>query len=247
MVQVTTRVRVDAFWSKTLGVEAADLHTPGVRVLPNPKEREAWRGIYVLAFEGVNVFAPADLVDWVRSAIHGQEPEALLEAKTWHEAMGDGLRSAWGPVLHYYLDSRDGLDAVAAGRRINPRDADALAGLRGAVNPMEWLVTGFTAQTAMLFGLFEDGRMVAAANLTPGPDAATDVGFVLHPSARGKGYGLQIAATAARQAILMHGVARFRALTTSPSTMAIADRLGFAGYGRNLAAYLSDTPDIVMA
>src|SRR6267142_4671038 len=117
MVHVTTRVRVDAFWSKTLGVDGSDLHAPGVRVLPNPIEREAWRGIYVLAFEGVNVFAPADLVDRVRDAIHGQKPEALLEAKTWHEAMGDALRSAWGPVVHYYLDNRDGLDAVAAGRR----------------------------------------------------------------------------------------------------------------------------------
>jgi hypothetical protein len=247
MVQVTTRVRVDAFWSKTLAVEVSDLHTPGVRVRPNPPEREAWRGIYVLAFEGVNVFAPAGLVDPVRDAIHGQEPEALLEAKTWQQALGDSLRSAWGPVVHYYRDDRDGLAELAGGRRINPGDADALARLRGAVNPMEWLVTGFGAQTSMLFGLFEDERMLAAANLTPGPDAATDVGFVIHPEARGKGYGLRVAATAARQAILMHGVARYRALTTSPSTMAIAHRLGFTEYGRNLAAYLSDTPDVVMA
>jgi hypothetical protein len=247
MVQVTTRVRVDAFWSKTLAVEVEDLHAPGIRVLPNPPEREAWRGIYVLAFEGVNVFAPVDLVGTVSAAIHGQEPEALLEAKTWHDVMGDLLTSAWGPVLHYYLDRRDGLDEVAAGRRINPQDASALATLRGSIPPTEWLVTGFTAQPAMLFGLFEGDRMVAAANLTPGPDAATDVGFVLHPDVRGKGYGLQIAATAARQAIAMHGVARFRALTTSPSTMAIAHRLGFSEYGRNLAAYLKDTPQIVMA
>jgi GNAT superfamily N-acetyltransferase len=238
---------VDAFWSRTLAVEAEDLHTPGVRVLPNPPEREAWRGIYVLAFEGTNVFAPADLVGTVRDAIHGHEPEALLEAKTWQAAMGDALRSAWGPVVHYYLDRRDGLEAVADGRRINPRDADALAVLRGVIPPREWLVTGFTAQTAMLFGLFEAERMVAAANLTPGPDAATDVGFVIHPDERGKGYGLRIAATAAKQAIAMHGVARFRALTTSPSTMAIAGRLGFTEYGRNLAAYLRDTDEVFMA
>ena len=142
-------------------------------------------------------------------------------------------------MKHYYRDQRDGLDEVAGGRRINPRDADALAALRGAVHPLEWVTTGFTAQPAMLFGLFEDEKMVAAANLTPGPDAASDVGFVIHPDARGKGYGLQIAATAARQAIMMHGVARYRALTTSPSTMAIADELGFSEYGRNLAAYLN--------
>ena len=247
MDQVTTRERVDAFWSTTLALNIADLHRPGVAVHPNPPERDAWRGIYVLAFEGAHVFAPADLVDEVGRAIHGQPPDALLEPKTWHEALGDSLASAWGPVVHYYLDRRDQLDEVAAGRRLNPRDAEALTALRGAIPPMEWLLTGFTAQTAMLFGVFEGETLVAAANLTPGPDAATDVGFVIHPSARGKGYGLQVAAVAARQAILIHGIARFRALTVSPSTMAIATRLGFVEYGRNLAAYLKDTPEIVMA
>jgi len=247
MVQVTTRERVDAFWSKTLAMDVSDLHTPGVRVRPNPPERAHWRGIYVLAFEGTTVFAPEDLLDWVHEAIDGQTPEALLEPKTWHEALGDALNSAWGPVKHYYRDHRDGLDEIAGGRRINPRDATALAVLRGAVHPLEWLTTGFTAQPSVLFGLFEDEKMVAAANLTPGPDAASDVGFVIHPDARGKGYGLQIAATAARQAIMMHGVARYRALTTSPSTMAIAERLGFTEYGQNLAAYLKGTAEVVMA
>ena len=83
----------------------------------------------------------------------------------------------------------------------------------------------------MLFGIFEGDGMVAAANLTPGPDAATDVGIVVHPEARGKGYAMQIVAAAARQAILMHGIARFRALTHSPGTLAIAHRLGFQHYG----------------
>ena len=39
----------------------------------------------------------------------------------------------------------------------------------------------------------------------------------------------------------MHGVARYRALTSSPSTMAIADKLGFEEYGRNVVIYLNDS------
>jgi hypothetical protein len=100
----------------------------------------------------------------------------------------------------------------------------------------------------MLFGIFEGETLVAAANLTSGPtakgelseQAATDIGIVIHPAARGRGYGMQITALAAKQAIAMHGVARYRALTVSPSTVAIADRLGFVEYGRNLVAYLND-------
>jgi GNAT superfamily N-acetyltransferase len=247
MVQLTTRERVDAFWSTTLAVDVADLHSPGVRIRANPPSRAEWRGIYVLAYEGATVFVPDDMLDSITAAMGGHSAEELLEPKTWHDELGATVHSAWGPVLHYYLDKRDHLGEFAAGRRLNPNDAQALTSLRAAVHQLEWLTTGFTAQTAMLFGIFEDDKLVAAANLTPGPDAATDVGFVIHPDARGKGYGMQIAATAAKQAIAMHGVARFRALQSSPSTMAIAGRLGFTEYGRNLATYLKDTAKVVVA
>jgi GNAT superfamily N-acetyltransferase len=240
MVEPTTRERVDAFWSTTLGTTVEDLHAPGVRVMPNRLQRESWRGIYIFGFEGATVNVPIDMIESISSAVAGHDAESLLEPKTWHEMLGDQGRSAWGPVKHYYLDRLEGLDQVAAGRRLNPRDAEAIAALRSALPFYEWGVTGFTAQTAMLFGIFEGERLVAAANLTPGPDAATDVGFVIHPDARGRGYGLKIAALAARQAILMHGVARYRAMTSSPSTMAIADKLGFEEYGRNVVVYLND-------
>jgi GNAT superfamily N-acetyltransferase len=81
--------------------------------------------------------------------------------------------------------------------------------------------------------------MLAAANLNAGPDAATDIGLLVHPQVRGRGYGKRIAATAAKQALLMHGVARLRTPLSSAAGRAIADRLGFAEYGRNLAVFLT--------
>ncbi len=239
MVQLTTRERVDAFWCRTLGVEAADLHTPGVRVRANPPDRADWRGVYALGFDkAVCVFAPDDLLDAVTDGVADQEADTVLEASYWQTVLGRGVRIAFGPVVHHYRDDRDGLDDIAAGRRINPRDSEAFAALRGAVPPEEWLAAGFTGMPAMLFAVFNGDQIVAAANLTAGPEAATDVGIVVHPDERGKGFALQVTALAARQAILMHGVARFRALATSASTMSIARKLGFEEYGRNLAVYL---------
>ena len=241
MVQLTTRERVDAFWCRTLGVEAADLHTPGVRVRANPPDRADWRGVYALGFEkAVCVFTPADLLDAVTDGVADQDADTVLEAAHWQTLLGGRVRVAFGPVVHHYRDDRGGLDVVAAGRRINPRDAEAFAALRGAVPPEEWSAAGFTAPPAMLFAIFDGDRIVAAANLTAGPDAATDVGIVVHPDERGKGFAVQVAALAARQALLMHGIARFRALATSSSTMAIAQKLGFEEYGRNLAVYLEE-------
>jgi GNAT superfamily N-acetyltransferase len=242
MVELTTRERVDAFWSSTLGVSVADLHTPGTRVYPNPPQRELWRGIYVLAFDdAVSVFAPTELVDGVSRAIADHERERLVETKTWQALLGDHMQSAYGPILHHYLrDARPlaSISQAAGARRLNPGDSAALAGLRSAVSHAEWTETGFTGQPALLFGIFEGDRLMACANLTPGPDAASDVGIVVHPEARGKGYAMKIVAVAARQAIMMHGIARFRALTDSPGTLAIAHKLGFEHYGTNLAAYL---------
>jgi GNAT superfamily N-acetyltransferase len=239
MVQVTSRERVDAFWSRTLGVDAAHFHAVGVHVFANPPQRATWQGIYVLAFEkSACVFAPPELLETISAVIGDAEIDALVEPETWQKMAELTLRSALGPVVHHYLDDPDGLPELASGRRINPGDTDAIAELRKTVPAQEWAAAGFTDQPAVLFGIFDGDRMMAAANLTSGPDAATDIGIVLRPEARGKGYGVQLAATAARQAIVMHGIARFRILATSQPTMAIAATLGFEAYGRNLTAYL---------
>jgi len=237
-MRLTTRERVDAYWSSTLGLDVADLHIPGTRVRPHGPDRATWRGVYVLSLDKATcVSAPADLLDRV-APVTELDAESALEPDTWHQLLGAAVSATFGPVVHHYRDDREGLDVVA-GRRLNPRDADALAGLHGAISSDEWAAAGFTSQPAMLFGLFEGDRIVAAANLNAGPDAATDIGIVVHPDARGHGYGLAITATAARQALLMHGVARFRALASSESSRAIAEELGFSEYGRNLAVYLA--------
>lgn len=239
MVEVTTRSRVDAFWSRTMDVPIDELHAAGIRVYPNPPERDQWRGIYVLAFDqAVSVFAPVDHLDKVNTAVAGLEAMTLLDPQAWRTTLGESVRAAFGPVAHYYLDRADDLKAVAGGRRINPDDAGALNDLNRAVPSAEWTAAGFSGHPAVLFGLFEDGRLLAAANLTSGPDVATDIGVLTHPDARGRGLAVQVAAAAALQAIALHGIARFRVLTTSPGRPTIADRLGFERYGHNLSARL---------
>jgi GNAT superfamily N-acetyltransferase len=239
MVELTTRERVDEFWSNTLGVNVADLHTPGVRVYPNPPDRKSWRGIYALAFDqAACVFMPTDLINELRPAVAGLNAVSVLEPASWQPILGERIHFAFGPVVHYYLDDATELAGLATGRRLNPSDAEAFAALRAAVPEHEWTAAGFSAQAAVLLGIFDGEQLCAAANLTSGPDAATDVAIVVHPRARGRGIGLQMAATAASQALQMHRLARFRGLASSAPTLAIARRLGCVEYGRNLALYL---------
>lgn len=240
MVQLTTRERVDAFWSSTFGLDAADLRLPGVRVRPHTPSRASWRAVFVLCFgDAVCVLAPTSLVAPLADALAAWTPGDALDPSAWANVLGPAAARMVGPSLHHYLDDRTGPDAHAAGRRINPRDFAALASLRSAIPAAEWELTGFASQPAMMFGAFDGEEMVAAANLTPGPDAATDVGVVVRPRVRGKGFGTQIAATAAKQALLMHGVARYRTVGTDVAALALARRLGFSEYGRDLTVHLS--------
>jgi hypothetical protein len=70
MVQLTSRQRIDALWSNTLGVDELQFHTPGVQVFPNPPQRSIWRGIYVLVFDkSACVLTPPDLLETVSPAV----------------------------------------------------------------------------------------------------------------------------------------------------------------------------------
>jgi hypothetical protein len=127
MVQVTSRERVDAFWSSTLGVDAAQFHASGIHVFINPPQRATWRGIYVLAFDKCAcVFSPPDLIETVAAAIAtageaGQRDtsdiDAIVEPETWQAMAELTIHSALGPVLHHYRDDPEGLRELAAGRR----------------------------------------------------------------------------------------------------------------------------------
>ena len=240
MVQLTTRERVDAFWSNTFDLSTADLRLPGVRVRPHTPSRASWRAVYVLSFDDAAcVLAPADIVSVLSNALAGRAAGEVLDPNSWRALLAAPSARVVGPARHHYLDDRSGLGAFAVGRRVNPRDHSALAALRSAIPPPEWELAGFSQQPAMMFGVFEGEEMVAAATLGAGPDAATDIGVVVRPRIRGKGYGTQIAATAAKQAVLMHGIARFRAPADSEASLAVARRLGFTEYGCDLTVHLS--------
>jgi GNAT superfamily N-acetyltransferase len=232
---------VDAFWSRTFDLPDADLHRSGVAVVAHTGARAAWHGIYVLVLgEAAHVFAPAALRQRLSDAVGGRDASAVLEPKTWYDLLGDTVERILGPAVHHYLD--DDADLVeGGGRRLNPSDVGALAILRGAADPEEWEEAGFTDPTPLMFGLFDDdaGGLVAAANLTGGVEPSSDVGVYTHPNQRGHGYATRIAATAARQSLRMNGIARYRVRADHRASLSVAQKLGFAEYGRNLTVQLA--------
>lgn len=230
---------VDGYWSGLSGVAPADLHAPGVRVSPHRGERVGWRAIYALVLgDAATVLAPADAVAPLSGALAGATSNMVLDPTLWRSLLQEYATSVLGPSAHLYLADRSTLSGVAEGRRLNPGDSTALARLRASVRIEEWEHAGFGRQAVTLFGLFDGESLVAAANLSPGPGGASDVGVLTRPDLRGKGYGERVAALAAAQAVAMCGIARYRVPVDYDASLGIARRLGFTEYGRNLTVNL---------
>jgi RimJ/RimL family protein N-acetyltransferase len=137
----------------------------------------------------------------------------------------------FGPSRHAYLDSPPPPPAV------DVREAaydEVESHLREICGEGDWAESGFAEPADRCFVAEQDGRIVAAANLTPWRGHPADVGVLVSPEATGRGLGTAVAARAAAVVIELGGIARYRALETNTPSLRIARKLGFTPYGRNV-------------
>ena len=70
-----------------------------------------------------------------------------------------------------------------------------------------------------------EGHVVAAGNMTPFRRRLADVGLITHPDHRGEGWATRLASQMVVDALPDAGVVRYRALTTSAPSLAVARAL----------------------
>jgi RimJ/RimL family protein N-acetyltransferase len=76
-------------------------------------------------------------------------------------------------------------------------------------------------------------------NMTDFAGAPADVGLATLPGARGRGHATALAADMLAACFVDVEVAIYRALVTNEASLAVARRLGFEGYGENVAIRLA--------
>jgi ribosomal protein S18 acetylase RimI-like enzyme len=199
---------VDRAWAATFGLSVEELHRPGTQVvgaLPG-----GYRGIYILRLgDAVIVSVPPD-------------PGPL------------GL--ALGPSWHGYLHGADfSYEATGIGRQLTTDDAPAVGAFKTSVPAADYEEAGFDkGMPAGIWGAFDGGSLVAMSHATTVGKLA-DIGVVTTPAARGRGIATALVADMLAGSFLEHDVARYRARVSNQPSLALAKRLGFEGYGENVA------------
>lgn len=220
-MEAETRLRIDRFWDEVFG--SGD-EPDTAHVVEHGRGLEGYTGVYaVVRRQRTFVSAPAELVGVVRD--WAPDAACAMDPAWWADRL-----HAWtviGPSVHAFLDHSTSVPSPGPSRAVPL--TEVVAALADRVSASEWTESGFAGADVEHAWLLcdEDGRPLAASNLTPFDGVAADVGVVVAADSRGQGHGAIVAAAAVAHAVARHGIARWRALTTNGSSRAIATRLGF--------------------
>ncbi len=228
---------VDALWARIFAMEPAVLRAPGVRVVADAPGLGGYQGLWLLRLgEGCTIGAPEHLADEVRDRVRPRTADDVFTPETARELAGEHAGLVFGPSIHAYLDSSTLVrPGPCDARRLGDEAERVLEPLRSAMDPDEWAEGGFD-HDGELWAAFEEGRIVAAGNMTDffGSEC-DDVGLATHPDHRGRGLGTRLAGAMIEAVLPSRPVVRYRALATNLASRAVCRKLGFADDGANIA------------
>lgn len=219
------------YYADVFGIDRAALwHSVTVRT--HSGRLHGYEGYYVAwKDDGVHVSMPPSDGAEGSNDLLSEDVEALQSEDFWRDfARRRGLQVI-GPSTHAYLDHDPGPadDGVAI-----PSKHD-LRSLREAVNIFDWMESGWNDEPSHVFGLYEQGVLVAAANLNLFHQRPRDIGVVVASDMRGRGLSTAVAQHAASFAVRTHGFARWGARNDNVASLATASGLGFQRWCAQLA------------
>lgn len=232
---------VDAAWATDLGCDAARLREPGAHLVEGGAGLAGYGGVYMARVGPATlVYCPPPFRPRAERILGATDPRSAFGVELCADIANVPPSAVLGPSVHSFLDrSRFRPRADATGRRLDAGDS-ALAELRAAVGDGDWAEGGFFREPAAFDGLVyaiedEEGRLVAAGNLTPYRGAPADVGLVTHPAHRGRGLARRLATRMVADALTWAEIVRYRALASNDASRRVARAVGFVERGANLA------------
>jgi hypothetical protein len=226
----STEAALRQYYADLFGIEQSAVWQ-GTTVQRHVGRLGGYEGFYVAwRADGVHVSTPTEVDPDSVSALMSERAATLQDPNYWRRfAQARGLRVI-GPSTHAYLDRDPGaVDSVSTASDVDLRS------LRETVQAADWTESGWDDAPPYRFGIRQDGRLVAASNLTLFHHRPRDIGVLVAPSVRGLGLSLPVAQHAASVAIRTHRFALWGARDSNAASVATSRRLGFDRWCSQLA------------
>lgn len=231
--------RVDAHWSRFLGVDESALRTPGIIVTPHAA-LHGYRGIwFFVRGRSAVVSVPSEMVVQLERDLGDTVAEELLYPDAAVRIVGPGAGDIVGPSFQGWLPEDRFRPVRPVGvRRLQPSDTESVRGFQASFPPEDWDHGGIDLRASDVWASFEAHEIVALGQLRP-RSGAVDPGLITHPDHRGRGHGLRLVSAMAEAALSQDRLVLFQTLVSNVAAVSIARRLGFARYATLLAVRLA--------
>jgi GNAT superfamily N-acetyltransferase len=238
-VRTDSTERIDAHWSRFLGVPASALQRPGVVVTPHA-ELSGYRGVwFFVRGHSAVVSAPPEWVSQLQRVCRSAAATELVSHASATRALRDAAGEIIGPSFQGWL-SPARFRAVASDgvRRVASPRAAIISDLQAACSPTEWAHGGIDAGAAEVWVSLHGPQAVALGQLRPHSGGAVDPCVITHPAHRGQGHALRLVGAMAEEALSTGHLVLYQTLLSNGPATSIALRLGFEQYATLLAVRL---------
>ena len=223
-----TARKLDEFWSREIGC-AADAflkHQDLVVALPSKDGSEFAR---IFRRNGCRVLtcSPGLLPVFERS--DRMRAGSVDDASFLTSALGDRLAALFSRVFLGYSDEPLPWRAQSHVRFLGAGDQTALDEFHARIAAQDWEYSGI-GSSQPIAGCFLSDVLVAAASYEVWGGWIAHIGVVTGPDHRGRGYGRDVVARIANEAIGRGLVAQYQTLGENVPSMAVAAALGFHPY-----------------
>lgn len=239
MLSNSTIETVDQYWSSSLGCQRESLYAHGTVVAPDAESSD-FHGIFCfLRNQALIVAVSPDLVAAFRARAEGWCQADVLDIERFPHLIDHPIDRIIGPAFIGYTD-RTIFRPVSVGgvRFLGGEDIEALKTLQAACSALEWEHGGSRLGEQPLVGAFDGGRLVAVAGYQIWDSGIAHISVIAHPQYRSYGYGKAVVSELTEEAINRGLVPQYRTLVANKSSMAVANRLGFARYATSVAVRL---------
>jgi len=234
-----TRDRIDAHWSRFLGVPTSALQRPGV-VVTTHAGLSGYHGVWFFVRDHAAVVsAPPEWVARLRQACDSAVAEELLSAAWARRALGQAADRIVGPSFQGGL-SADHFRPVASGdvRPLPDSAPKRIRAFQSQCSDEEWERSGIDATRGDVFASFQGAQVAALGQLRLHPEGAVDPSVITHPEHRARGHALRLVSALTEKALAAEQLVLYQTLLTNAPALSLAHRLGFEHYATLLAVRL---------